>query len=117
MVRRYRLGDAITPWSPINSSKIDQQKHRFTVLIYSPKDVQQSTGGREIRWSLTYADSNRPQTHTYLTQASIIVQFDTLGGPGVINKQWMDATSTREERHKRYVAAMKDAARTRNRLK
>lgn len=96
----------VQEWSPILSSKIDQLKHRFTVAIYSQANTQHSPGEWRIDWTLVYADNNRPDTHLYLTQATVVVGFDNVG-PGVIKQQFMDGSSKREERHKRYLDEMK----------
>lgn len=93
---------------PINSSKINQLLHRWTVKVDSPSNIQYSAGTWAIRWVLVYFDNARPNTHGYMTDETISVSFGSLGGSGVINQPfWLDATSTNEERHKRWRRLVK----------
>lgn len=88
--------------SPINSSKIDQMKHRWRVDIDSPANVQFSTGRHDVTWWIVYFDNARPNTHGYLTQVDLAIQFDGVGAGTIIEPSWLDMTSTNEDRFKRY---------------
>lgn len=95
---------------PINSSKINQMLHRWTVKVDSPPNVQYSAGTWTVRWVLVYFDNARPSTHGYMTDETVSVSFDSLGSTGVINQPfWLDATSTNEERHRRWRKLAKEA--------
>jgi hypothetical protein len=97
---------------PINSSKINQMLHRWTVHVDSPANVQYSTGTWTVRWLLVYFDNARRDTHGYVTDETITVEFDGLPSIGVIKKPyWLDATSTNEARHKRWRRLVNQVAR------
>jgi len=105
----------VAPGSPINSSKIDQQKHRWRVEIDSPANVQFSMGTHEITWMLIYFDNARPNTHGYLTQVGLTVSFDAYGvGTYRSSVHLLDSTSTNEERHKRYLRYVNEARRAKS---
>jgi hypothetical protein len=98
------LAIPIAVWSRILSRKNGDQ-HRFTVEIRSlPTSGSPWFGQREIQWGLYYFDGANRE-HTYLSAASVVVGFQVVG-PATIeeDKQWLDATSTKEERHARIAA-------------
>lgn len=85
--------------------------HRWTVIVDSPQNAQYSVGKWDVRWLLVYFDNARPNTHGYLTDVAISVSFDSLGSVGVISKPYfLDATSTNEERHRRWRRLVKAQA-------
>jgi hypothetical protein len=95
---------------PMNSSKIDQQTHRWLVQITSPVNVQYSTGTHDVGWRGIYFDGARPSTHGYLTEETLTIDFPALGAPGTIKgPYWLDSTSTNETRYKRYWKYMAKA--------
>jgi hypothetical protein len=97
------LTAAIGPWSRIMSRKNgDQHRFKFAVKGTPPTDGPWF-GKREITWGLFYFDGTNTK-RAYVTQASVRVDFQTAGAYAVISddEQWLDATSSPEERHRRW---------------
>jgi hypothetical protein len=89
------------PWSRILSRRLGDQ-HRFMVSFNSVPPEKPLFGEREIEWGMMYFDgANRERV--YITKASIKADYQEVG-PAHITEQWMDATSTVEERHERWLS-------------
>jgi hypothetical protein len=97
------LTATLAPWSRIMSRKNgDQHRFKFVVKGTPPADGPWF-GKREITWGIFYFDSTDTK-RVYVTQASVRVDFQTAGAYAVIsdNEQWLDATSSPEDRHRRW---------------
>jgi hypothetical protein len=99
------LTATIPPWSRIMSRKNGDQ-HRFKFVVKgAPPANGPWFGKREITWGIFYFDSTNIK-RVYVTQASIRVDLQTVGAYAVISddEQWLDATSSPEDRHRRWRA-------------